>query len=96
MSRPAEDNISDGDKSVFDWCVDGQVQQVQERLRAGADVDGKDGQVGVQLVECLYNYAYYFLMLICTSMISWTFTQILRYGYSSSRIFTFLSSFKWS
>ena len=38
---------SDANKSVFDWCKDGNVKKMDVLLRRGESVNAKDDQVGV-------------------------------------------------
>ena len=41
---------SDANKSVFDWCKDGNVKKMDVLLRRGQSVNTKDDQVSVYLL----------------------------------------------
>ena len=46
MSRPAEDMVEDSKKTVFDWCIEGNVTQVTQILTNDkACVNQKDDNV---------------------------------------------------
>ena len=39
---------SDANKSVFDWCKDGNVKKMDVLLTRGESVNGKDDQVSME------------------------------------------------
>ena len=45
MRRPDDDHMTDERKTVFDWCKDGVVGQVVDRLQQEHDVDATDENV---------------------------------------------------
>merc|ERR1712150_223507 len=44
MAEPQENSIADEEKTIFDWCQDGNVKRIETFLENGADVNATDEQ----------------------------------------------------
>ena len=56
MSTPKRpgDDVADSEKTLFDWCKEGNVDQLSSRLLPDTNVNGKDNMVS-QIRECVLS-----------------------------------------